>query len=645
MKKIVLLASISIGLTACVQDTTEILDDGSDSETSSSLESGSTILPGSSVLANSNQPDSNTTAGTNQVDNTQINNPQLLPSVGLPTTATELLQSQGALESGQSEFSDTPPLQQPASGIIEDTNIYTKDGYESVDVIRVDVRTVTSPGICEQGDLSGCTLADVIADTNPDDEFVVDIPVHFSSDDFPNDGATSNAKLRQRGGGTRQAPQKSFRIRLDDRDALWRNERHLQLNKHPFESKRIRNKLSFDLMASVPDLPSLRSQFINLWIDDGSGAVDFGLFTHIERPNERSLSKHGLDPDGNLYQTEFFRFTTDDLVNMQIDDDGLPIDKNQFERALQIEAGTDHREVVAMVQALNDPNRSFASTFDEYFDRKNVLSWATMNILLGNRDAIRHNYLLYSPSNTKKFFFIPWDYDSAFQTDAEPAISFNQEDLEQRQLYGYARGVKNVLLSGFYRLPGIHQEIVNHARLLREGPLSTENIDSLATQYLAVIEPFASREPDMSFNPFFNTFAQGFSGDIEINEQNLLNAYSVPMAPTLLEPVFENGQWIFQWKPAFDVTGNTISYDLLISRSSNFESTAIVFQLNGIPDSTANTNVEQRVNAAVVGTGQRFVRLIARASNQPERFWQTAANRFDDERGQRLLGGLSFTAR
>ena len=128
---------------------------------------------------------------------------------------------------------------------------------------------MTTPGTCTADDESGCTLADVLADVDKTDDLTVDIPIHVSGDDFPDDGSVSNAELRLRGGGSRFAPQKSFRIKLDSKEVLWRNERYFQLNKHPFDRSRIRNKLAMDVMSKIPNLPSMRTQFVNLWIDDG----------------------------------------------------------------------------------------------------------------------------------------------------------------------------------------------------------------------------------------------------------------------------------------------------------------------------------------------------------------------------------------
>jgi hypothetical protein len=102
-----------------------------------------------------------------------------------------------------------------AAAIQEPEGFFDTDGYSNVDVVRVDVRTVTTPGICIKGDESGCTLDDVKADVDSEDDFTVDIPIHFQGADLPNDGSINNAELRQRGGYARRAPQKSFRVKLD----------------------------------------------------------------------------------------------------------------------------------------------------------------------------------------------------------------------------------------------------------------------------------------------------------------------------------------------------------------------------------------------------------------------------------------------
>ena len=65
---------------------------------------------------------------------------------------------------------DDPAIAEPA-------DLYL-DGYSPVKVIRVDLRTVIESGPCNADDETGCTLADIMADTDKFDDHTVDINVH-----------------------------------------------------------------------------------------------------------------------------------------------------------------------------------------------------------------------------------------------------------------------------------------------------------------------------------------------------------------------------------------------------------------------------------------------------------------------------------
>jgi len=73
--------------------------------------------------------------------------------------------------------------------ILEPSDLYTSNGYDPIEVLRVDLRTVTQDGPCNADDESGCKLDDVLADIDKTDDHTVDILVHFSSDDFPDDSS------------------------------------------------------------------------------------------------------------------------------------------------------------------------------------------------------------------------------------------------------------------------------------------------------------------------------------------------------------------------------------------------------------------------------------------------------------------------
>ncbi|ASJ73949.1 CotH kinase family protein [Granulosicoccus antarcticus] len=529
----------------------------------------------------------------------------------------------------------------PDSSDIEDPDeFYDQDGYETVNVVRLDVRTEAVPGICTVDDTSGCTLADIIADVDHKDDFKAEIAVHFQGDDFADDGSVSNATLRQRGGSSRAFPQKSFRIKLDSKENLWRNERRLQLNKNPLDKSRIRNKLSFDLMSELPYLPSLRTQFFNLWIDDGQGPVDYGLYTHAEYAGKEYLVNRDRNEDDNIYKIEFFAFSQSDLKNVQVDESGEPVDLNRFETSLEIERGEDHRKLVDMLTAMNDPARSFDSVLDQYFNRNNVLMWVTANLLLHQSDAITHNFYLYNPVGSDKFYFAPWDYDLTFSPENQLINSYDNKELEKRLYYGYARGIYSDFVSRYYKMPGIHEKILAAADELRNTYFTDSEITERVQRYDAAILPYLTRSPDVDFTPYNQYRTQNFASFVSGIHDDLRNSFDIPMPPTLLSPTTQGDKLVFAWKPAYDVTRrNVLSYDLQVSTSVAFEANTIVLSVEEIAD--AEDEVEYAHDSTALPSGKLYYRVTARGNLEPQRVWQVAANTLKIE-GTTWFGVLTF---
>jgi len=564
------------------------------------------------------------------------------PGVGMPP-----------LSDGSEPLSNPAPNPVPDVGafasmstdLVMDPSLYARDGYARVDVIRIDLRTVARTGsACTEDDQSGCTLADVLGDTDTTDELKVDVPVHFRAGDFAEDGTSGNAELRQRGGGSRSAPQKSFRIKLDSQRVLWRGERFLQLNKHPFESSRFRNKAAFDLMQGVPHLPSFRTQFVNLWIDDGSGPVDNGLYTHVERFDDDWLKRRGLPGDGNLYSANDFRFAASDLADVAVDGNGEPLDKDRFESSLEIDEGEDHRALVRMLQAIQNADLDFGTVLDRHFNRNNVLAWITFNLLVRQDDATRQNVKLYNPAGSDRFYFVPWDYDAVFGQWEEPPGGYSTEALQQRLDYGYALGHRNDFLDGYYRMPGTHGRVLAAVEVLRDGALTDTAIQRISDTYHDLVAPLQTRAPDRFFNESF-TSASGrdLAARVAGNEEAIRTRFALPLPPTLLDVTRVGPRILVRWTPALDVTGSAVTYDLEIATSPAFGPDSIVFTRTGIADRPGGT-VESGVDPDRLGSGRRYARLTARASNDPSRHWQVARNRLTVG-GSEYLGTISFEVR
>ena len=520
---------------------------------------------------------------------------------------------------------------QPA-GVDLRTDHYSKDGYENLNVVRVDLKTFTQPGVCSVDDLSGCTLADVNNDETNKDELTVEIPVAFSAEDFDAKSDAPNASLRQRGESVRLAPQKSYRVKLDSKKTLWRRERRLQLNKHPYDASRIRNKLAFDLMQGISHLQSLRTQFVNVWINDGDGPVDYGLFTHVEHVGREYVRNRGINKDDNIYKVEFINFSKDDLKKLRVDTDGKPLDKREFESRLEIKRGKNHHAVYKMVKAVSDYDQPFEDVFNRFFDANNVITWVTTNFLILQRDAVRRNFYLHNPVNTEKFYILPWDYDRSFEPEKIPKDSFDTFELFRRLTYGYSRGTFSVFLNRYYRMDGIHNAILAKANELRAESLSDARIDSLVDSLSEVVSPFRSRLPDAPISKNVAMDKKLFSRLVGYAHTQLQWQFGIPLPPTLNEPLVDSENVTLSWKPAHDVTqSGPVTYDIYISSSVDFDENRPEFAAEGI------LGEKKTILRSELPPGNLYVRLVARSSVHPERNWQTADNRLRDS-GRNYLG-------
>ncbi len=521
-------------------------------------------------------------------------------------------------------FSSEPPASifVPDDSDIQDPGVWYENS--SHQVLKVQLTTVTDPG--------GYTLEDVNNDTNPHDDFKPEINVHFQSDDFGNDGSLSNATLRQRGNTSRLAAQKSYRIKLDSKERLWRGERRLQLNKHPFDITRVRNKLSFDLFSTIPHLPALRTQFVQLAID----GQDYGLFTHVEHVGKEYLLNRNWDKDSGLYKAELFHFYYVDAL--KLDGNGQPADEEKFEQILEIKRGSEHRKLLQMIAGVEDESNDFATVFNKYFNRNNYLSWLAATILMGNWDTVSKNFYLYNPAGSDKFYFIPWDYDDAWGFDQQV---LRQGGGEFNNYYSarWRRGVSNwwrvPLHRRFLQQPGNLDDLIKAVAEIRSRYLNDTAIQALLDSYRPQVEPLISRPPDFVHLPIAAVGRQArltawqdeygrLIQELIHNHRDFIDFLERPMPFWSHKPVLEDGILSVSWDASYDLQGDEISYDITIASSHEFEASTIVLDQQGVTETYLNLPLN-------LTPGSYFLRIIARDSKQPETNWQTSFDLYEKD--------------
>jgi len=291
-----------------------------------------------------------------------------------------------------------------------------------------------------------------------------------------------------------------------------------------------------------------------------------------------------------------------------------------------------------------DPTLSFDAVLDKHFNRNNVLTWLATNLILRQADAITHNFYLYNPAGTERFYFLPWDYDGTFEPEQELVNSFDNNQIGLRKFYGYARGRNSIFVDRYYRQPGAHALLVNAIDELRANYYSDAQILTKATALNNLVGDYLTVLPDSANGNFEPLSPQRLVSNVNQTYTDILTNYQLPIEPEILkDPVIDaSGVLQLQWEPAFDVTAtNTITYDLIISTSPYFLQDSTVFSDVGIGDVSSGL-VTYPVNTAVLPSGRVYVRLVARASSNPNRFWQTNANfhRLDD--GTDLFGMMAL---
>ena len=405
--------------------------------------------------------------------------------------------------------------------------------------------------------------------------------VQFGDDSGPLPGEVGygeivpNATIQIRGASTSDAAQKSYKIELRNRAGEWRGQKTIALNKHFFDFTRVRNKLNFDLMKDIPNIVSLRTQFVHLYVKDetieppSETFVDYGLYTQIEQPNKKFLRNHLLDSDGQLYKTTFFEFHRYE-EDIRLADDPL-YDEEAFGTKLEIKGNRDHSKLIQMLDDVNNYAIPIEQVFEAYFNSDNYFTWLAFNILVGNIDTQSQNFYLYSPKNSQTWYFIPWDYDGSLNRLYEQYFNYPERPSWEIGISNYWGVVlhKRVLTNKEYRAK--LDEKVNELMAF----LTPERINSMVEGYRTVTDGYLNQMPDLYY-------ISGRGGDrdilyslipdeIQLNYELYKESLEMPMPFFLGTPEVFNGELIFKWGEAYDFDAQNIEYKFILSKDWEFK--------------------------------------------------------------------------
>jgi spore coat protein H len=463
------------------------------------------------------------------------------------------------------------------SGLKEDKRVY--DGHNSLQVEHVYV-TIFDQSSVPENDITLYELNESYKQySNLESGPKLDVLFQTGTSQGPEQNGFGdlgekdpNATIELRGRSSRLEAQKSYKIKLYDNGGLWYGQNVLNLNKHADDRTRVRNKLAFDYFREIPDLISLRTNFVQLYVKDltnpeSDGEFEnYGLYTHIEQLNERALSARGLNPDGHLYKAENFEFYryADKLKRS----DDPTYDKKTFESILKINGVENHEELLTMLDDVNDMSKSFSSVFEKYFDEENYLTWVAVNLLFGNYDTMSTNYYLYSPLNSAKWYFIPWDFDKALGRDAE------RKDVLPSWQQGLQRYWGTVLHKRYFRDPQNVEKLTAKISEL-SNIINEDTTRRMIDSYYPIVKPYATSEPDLKYLSIeatqFDTYYNQLATVSTRYKKQYMESIEFPM-PIFLHYERTDNRDVFAWETSHDLQGDTLTYEFQLSSVPTFTS-------------------------------------------------------------------------
>ncbi|WP_432357137.1 exopolysaccharide Pel transporter PelG [Sporosarcina sp. UB5] len=516
--------------------------------------------------------------------------------------------------------------------LIEDKRLYERDVDDSVKALYITIWPDEHP---DSSSVDWYAL-NRMTDRHSDASLRITIAEGFEDGAGPQSGMfgygadAPNAKISIRGNSARKDLQKSYKIKLFEETGLWHDQRILNLNKHSYDLSRMRNKLAFDLLETVPDLTSLRTQFVHLYVKDmtameATGTYeDYGLYTHVEQPNGKFLKSHLLDPNGYLYKVTFFEFERyPDQIKLTSD----PLyDEALFETILEIKGRKEHDKLIAMLEDVNDMKKPIEEVMEAHFDMENFLTWTAVNILMDNMDTDANNFYLYSPLNSDKWYILPWDYDGAWEVERS-----------RKEIRPYQTGISNywgsILHNRFFRTDEHVQLLVGKLEEMR-AYINEQTIEKQLRKYTPVVKPFIYREPDVKYLPekieMFEMDLQHIIDTPERAVARFMEDLQKPK-PFYMNDVEDDGETTltFSWQISFDLQGDDLFYTAVVAKDPLI--TEII-----------HSEVDIRTNSFQMdrpASGIYYWKVTVRDSQGNE---QTSFDMYEDEEGELYYGILEF---
>jgi len=443
-----------------------------------------------------------------------------------------------------------------------------------------------------------CTLEDIYNDVNNSDLYEPTLHVRVATDTFATSNTKINAVLKLKGNYSRTESQKSYSLKLDSKTDLLLNQRKFMLTKSQSDQSRIKNKLAFDIFRTIPNISSLKVQFVHLQIND----VDYGLFSQIESIRKEYLINRGWNEDDNLYNAVNFLFRRTPEITLNTD--GKPLSELEFSKVIEIKNGKQHTKLIEMIDAIAKTS-NIDSVIAKYFNRENYITWLAINLVLNNKDTIQHNFYLYNPLYSDTFYFLPWDYDGAW----------SKEKYLGKDEYGISNWWRSELHRKFLSIKKNRDDVYAMAEKLRNQYITDTFIQQKISEYEATVRPFQSVVPD-NFDNSDDTWlikSERLWSSIPTNIAMYKSVIGHPM-PFYVEAKYLDSLLSITWDESVDLEGDSIVYDIVVSEDTNISNkTTNIIDVKDIQGTSYSLDIN-------LTQGTYYIQVISKEENNAQHY-------------------------
>ncbi len=225
-----------------------------------------------------------------------------------------------------------------------------------------------------------------------------------------------NVGLRFKGNGTymmsastRKRPMK-IDFNRNDQKQKFHGLQQLNLQNDVMDPTHLKSALSYSVFSTV-GIPSPRTAFaeVTLTIDGVCDRESLGIYTMVEEIDKSFLRRHYTNDKGMLLKpegTQGLEYKGEDWKDYEwYEPKSKPTDA-QGKRLI---------EITRLIAQADD--EAFRQQIESILNVEQFAKFLAANTMLANMDSFLsqvHNYLVYLPTDTSKFEFLPWDMDLSF---------------------------------------------------------------------------------------------------------------------------------------------------------------------------------------------------------------------------------------